>query len=238
MIESLDQANQFIRSNCNLTYASTGLYKESFRLNSDLPFQSFEEKKLYQLFLDVFSFGSGPLNEMNSKYKSGWEFKVFFEDEKVIKVPNKIFYEVNTLLYIQNIKKNYDKLNSYIPEKNIAKTSFDFYQPRIYQERGVEVLKVYISEKQYLHEIYDIVKGFEALLITERWLPDVNISISETEGLIELSNVIQISHSLKISDFSYIYDPFRIHPEFTNIVVADRYTHLSKVKKYLEHFLF
>ncbi len=187
-----------------------------------------EEKKLYSYFLER-SKKQPLIQYKNFTYiASGWEWSVFdYTQDECIKISAQIFEEASDIEYLKNTEIAY-KITQDIFGDFAAKTRIDYEEKAIYQEK---LLNNSISIKDNRDSLIILFQNIQAILNKHDWMPDINVQEID-EDKIFLTNVMQdCNGKLRIIDFTYMYDPFRIHPKITAQIKQER---LEKIDSFLK----
>lgn len=168
---------------------------------------------------------------------SGWEWSAFKKNPKTVaKIPAGIFPEVNDPLYLQNTQLAYETIKGYFPEEFVASTIFhreatlNLIEQELIEDEGLHTIPFSLSNDKLISNLKTLLKGSLRILGELQWMPDFWFGKNETG--FELNNiVIQKDTSIpKIIDFTFYFDPYRIHPEKTKAAVAE---HTAKIEEFL-----
>jgi len=191
-------------------------FKEYLNLNNRK--LVFIEKRFWK-FLSLAVIKKKPINVYKKlKYLgSGWEWSVFLDKNKAIKIPSGVFSEVNDQEYLNNSKQAYEIIQKYIPKKFVAETSFyrknelNIIDQEYIEGKANFVIGYHTKNKRLLNNLEKFLESSLVLLEKQKWLPDLDIH--RKQGGFALNNVIFNKYNCpKIVDFTAYYDVFRLYP--------------------------
>jgi hypothetical protein len=165
----------------------------------------------------------------------GWEWSVFkFSVSKVIKIPSGIFEEVNSLVYLNNVRKNYQKISEIFPKKNFAESEFkkETNLNRIFQEY-IPSSNNFYTTPEFVINLVEFILTLLQFLKIHSWIPDIEIRIEDEKLL--LRNILIQNNSPVIYDFSTYYDVFRLYPERTEKEVIEKTKELNEAVSILKN---
>lgn len=170
----------------------------------------------------------------NLKYVgSGWEWSVFLDKNKIVKIPAGIFPEVNDIRYLNNTKTAHELILKYIPSKFVANTFFERKNDiNIINQEYVEgkdnfVIGYHTKNTVLLNNINELMNYLLTLLKEQSWLPDFDIR-RKKGGFVLRNIIINKDFCPKIIDFTAYYDVFRLHPYRQKVEI------LAKKKKIID----
>ena len=159
---------------------------------------------------------------------NGWEWSVFRKKDKVYKIPAGLFSEVNSEKYLQNTIIAYELLKTFYPNQFLPTTEFTrennnnlVIQDFVSGDSNFN-LKIENLNDQARLNLETLLLSTDNILEQMEWMPDINLS--KTKDGFKLTNIscYPATSTPKIIDFTYYYDPFRLYPKLTKIVIADK----------------
>ncbi|TRZ77566.1 hypothetical protein D4R87_02555 [bacterium] len=190
-----------------------------------------EEKKLYNYFLNKSK--KQPLSQYEKLQciSSGWEWSVFeYTQDECLKISTQIFEETLDIQYLKNTEMAYKIIKDVFGDF-VAKTRIDYKEKAIYQEK---LLNNPISIKENKGSLISLFEKVQEFLGKHDWMPDINVKRIDNDQIF-LTNVMQnCNGKLKIIDFTYMYDPFRIHPKITAQIKRERIKKIGSFLKEIE----
>jgi len=168
---------------------------------------------------------------------SGWEWSVFRKDQKtVLKVPAGIFAEVKDPKYLENSRLAYEVLQTYYPAEFIAKTQFyrsddtNKIEQEFIENDNIDLIPFSCDDKELLHNFERLLTQSQKMLNEYQWMPD--FWFAKTEAGFEINNVViqKETNLLKIIDFTFYFDPYRIYSEKMDQAIAE---HSARIEEFL-----
>lgn len=233
---------KFNLQNYPKSYGNTD--KNYFRLNDFLNSKDLVkiERKLW-LFIKSKAIFSVPITEYKDLefIGNGWEWSVFRNGDKVIKIPAGIFSEVDDIKYLENSIDAYKKILKYYPKKFIADTKFRHVDGKnVIEQKYIEsdfnfVLSYLENDKELLRNINEFLDYTLKMLDEEEWMPDINVK-RKLKGY-GFRVLIDEGKNPILIDFTYYYDPFRIFPERKKEEIENKRKKILLLKRFIERKL-
>jgi hypothetical protein len=234
----------FTLDNYPKSYAS--IKKDDFRLKKFLHLNNEDLEELYKK-LESFCITRSQQVQRLEEYSNltflaaGWEWSVFKKDENtVIKVPAGIFAEVNDPRYLENTEHAYHIIEKSFSANNIAETKF-------YRKNNLNVIEQqFVNGKnnfiiEYRTKDKELLLNFKKFLVlslhlveSNDWLPDFWFT-EKKEGIYIRNVILEDKTKLfKVFDFTQYFDPSRMYPGKTKIVVPRQVKRIQELVTWVD----